>query len=94
MMFTDWHEAAIGKTHNRMNFDCGDADLNQFLQRHARQNHEKGTTKTYVALDNSDVTRIHGFYSVSPASLIYAQVPGAISKGLGRYDVPVFRLVV
>ncbi|MDI5568324.1 GNAT family N-acetyltransferase, partial [Salmonella enterica subsp. enterica serovar Kentucky] len=56
MMFTDWHEAAIGKTHNRMNFDCGDADLNQFLQRHARQNHEKGTTKTYVALDNSDVT--------------------------------------
>ncbi|EMD0147040.1 GNAT family N-acetyltransferase, partial [Salmonella enterica] len=20
MMFTDWHEAAIGKTHNRMNF--------------------------------------------------------------------------
>lgn len=52
----------------------------------------KGTTKTYVALDNSDVTRIHGFYSVSPASLIYAQVPGAISKGLGRYDVPVFRL--
>ncbi|ECX5094415.1 GNAT family N-acetyltransferase, partial [Salmonella enterica subsp. enterica serovar Cerro] len=26
MMFTDWHEAAIGKTHNRMNFDCGDAD--------------------------------------------------------------------
>ncbi|EIN7180966.1 GNAT family N-acetyltransferase, partial [Salmonella enterica subsp. enterica serovar Typhimurium] len=27
MMFTDWHEAAIGKTHNRMNFDCGDADL-------------------------------------------------------------------
>ncbi|MEX8981434.1 GNAT family N-acetyltransferase, partial [Salmonella enterica] len=22
MMFTDWHEAAIGKTHNRMNFDC------------------------------------------------------------------------
>ncbi|EBP0004902.1 GNAT family N-acetyltransferase, partial [Salmonella enterica] len=48
MMFTDWHEAAIGKTHNRMNFDCGDADLNQFLQRHALQNHEKGTTKTYV----------------------------------------------
>ncbi|EBQ9763148.1 GNAT family N-acetyltransferase [Salmonella enterica subsp. enterica serovar Bonn] len=92
MMFTDWHEAAIGKTHNRINFDCGDADLNQFLQRHVRQNHEKGTTKTYVALDNSDVTRIHGFYSVSPASLIYAQVPGAISKGLGRYDVPVFRL--
>ncbi len=50
MMFTDWHEAAIGKTHNRMNFDCGDADLNQFLQRHARQNHEKGTTKPTLRL--------------------------------------------
>ncbi|MGS9092579.1 GNAT family N-acetyltransferase, partial [Salmonella enterica subsp. enterica serovar Infantis] len=67
MIFTDWHEYEIVKNHNLMNFDCGDADLNQFLQRHALQNHDKGTTKNYVALDNSDVTRIHGFYTVRPA---------------------------
>lgn len=91
-MFTDWHEAAIGKTHDRMSFDCGDTDLNQFLQRYARQNHEKGITKTYLALDNTDRTHIHGFYSVSPASLVFTQVPETLSKGLGKYDVPVFRL--
>ncbi|EBH1514791.1 GNAT family N-acetyltransferase [Salmonella enterica subsp. enterica serovar Pensacola] len=92
MMFTDWHETAIAKSHNRMDFDCGDNELNLFLQCHARQNHENGTTKTYLAIDNANTAHIHGFYSVCPASLIYAQVPATLSKGLGRYDVPVFRL--
>ena len=30
--------------------------------------------------------------SLSPASLTYARTPVVVSKGLGRYDVPVFRL--
>lgn len=50
MMFTDWHEAAIGKTHNRMNFDCGDADLNQFLQRMHDKIMRKGQRKPMLRL--------------------------------------------
>ncbi|WP_340608274.1 GNAT family N-acetyltransferase [Xenorhabdus bharatensis] len=92
MMFSDWHEEAISKHHNRAAFDCGDVQLNQYLQRHARQNHEKGAAKTFLAIDNRDTTRIHGFYSVSPASLLYERTPDVITSGLGRYDVPVFRL--
>jgi len=28
---TVWHEEAIGKHHDRKDFDCGDAELNDFL---------------------------------------------------------------
>ena len=33
-----------------------------------------------------------GFYTLCPASLLYARVPEIIRKGLARHDVPVFRL--
>jgi hypothetical protein len=31
-----WNEAPIGKQHDRPAFDCGDSDLNGYLQRYAR----------------------------------------------------------
>lgn len=48
--------------------------------------------KIYVVFDNLDVICIYGFYLVSFVLLIYVQVFGVISKGLGRYDVLVFCL--
>src|SRR5581483_3443951 len=43
-------EALIGKRHDRRNFDCGSAELNEYLRRYARQNHESGGAKTFVAV--------------------------------------------
>jgi GNAT superfamily N-acetyltransferase len=87
-----WDEAPIAKQHNRAAFDCGDADLNQYLQRYARQNHESGGAKCFVAAPTDTPTRVLGFYTLSPASLEYARTPSLAKKGLGRYEVPVFRL--
>jgi GNAT superfamily N-acetyltransferase len=87
-----WDEAPIAKQHNRAAFDCGDADLNQYLQRYARQNHESGGAKCFVAAPTDTPTRVLGFYTLSPASLEYARTPALAKKGLGRYEVPVFRL--
>ncbi len=86
-----WHEEPIGKQHHRTAFDCGDDALNQFLHRHARQSHEKGGAKTYLAISEND-QKILGFYSLSPASISYDRTPTVIKQGLARYDVPVFRL--
>ena len=33
-----------------------------------------------------------GFYSISPGDIAFARVPARLTKKLGRYDVPVFRL--
>jgi GNAT superfamily N-acetyltransferase len=87
-----WKEAPIAKRHDRAAFDCGDADLNLYLQKYARQNHESGGAKCFVAAPADAPARILGFYTLSPASLEYSRAPALARKGLARYDVPVFRL--
>jgi GNAT superfamily N-acetyltransferase len=87
-----WEEAPIGKKHDRTSFDCCDADLNLYLKRFARQNHESGGAKCFVAVPVHAPAQVLGFYTLSPASLEYARTPALAKKGLGRYDVPVFRL--
>lgn len=90
-MLPIWHEEPIGKHHDRGAFDCGDEALNQFLHRHARQSHEKGGVKTYLAVSENN-EKILGYYSLSPASIAYERAPEVIKRGLARHDVPVFRL--
>ena len=84
-----WHEESISKTHDRGAFDCGDADLNEYLRRYARQNHESGGAKTFLAVAGNEIL---GFYSLSPASVAYAHTPELLRRGLGKYDLPAFRL--
>lgn len=92
MSLTDWREVPIAKRHDRESFDCGDHALNDFLRRHARQSHEKGASKTFVAVSKSDAKSILGYYTLCPGSLEYARAPEMVRKGLARHDVPVFRL--
>jgi GNAT superfamily N-acetyltransferase len=87
-----WHEEPIGKTHNRQAFDCGEAALNEFLQRYARKSHELGGAKTFLAIDDADNKTILGFYSLSPADVEYSRTPIIVRRGLARHDVPCFRL--
>jgi len=87
-----WFEAPVAARHDRKRFDCGDEDLNRYLQRYARQNHDSGGAKCFVAAEESAPERVLGFYTLSPASLTYARTPETLRRGLGRYEVPVFRL--
>lgn len=58
-----WHEEPISKRHDREAFDCGEAALNEFWQRHARKSHDLGGAKTFVAVDDADG-------KLSPASTV------------------------
>ena len=91
-MPTDWRDVPLSRDHDRAAFDCGDAAINSWFSRYARQSHESGGAKTFVAVENAALERILGFYSLSPASVEYAKVPLAANRGSGRYEVPVFRL--
>jgi len=92
MSWKTWHEEPIEKKHDRDAFDCGEDALNEFLRRYARKSHDLGGAKTFLAVDDSDSRTILGFYSLSPASIQYARTPDIVRRGLGRYDVPAFRL--
>ncbi|PTN36377.1 GNAT family N-acetyltransferase [Desulfonatronum sp. SC1] len=87
-----WHEQPIARGHDRDSFDCGEPALNEFLQRHARKNHDLGGAKTFLAVNAADGATILGFYSLAPASLAFARTPKLIKRGLARHEVPVFRL--
>lgn len=92
MITIAWTEAALAKEHDRASFDCGKAELNTYLQRYARQNHESGGAKCFVAAAIELPARLLGFYTLSPASIEYARTPAIVKQGLARYDVPLFRL--
>lgn len=87
-----WREEAISRRHDRKHFDCGSQELNEYLRRYARQNHESGGAKTFVAASPDGAARILGYYTLSPGAIEFAKVPTAITRRLGRYEVPVFRL--
>jgi len=87
-----WREEAISRRHDRKNFNCGSSELNDYLRRYARQNHESGGAKTFVAVPPGDAARILGYYTISPGAIEFAKVPTTVSRRLGRYEVPVFRL--
>lgn len=93
MSIRSWHEEPISKTHARKVFDCGDSAMNDFLQRYARQSHELGAAKTFLAIDDADNKSILGFYSLAPGALAYVDTPETVRRGLARHDVPGFRLV-
>jgi GNAT superfamily N-acetyltransferase len=87
-----WREEAISRNHDRAALDRGTPELNEYLRLYARQNHESGGAKTFVAAQPDVPARILGYYSISPASMEFSRVPAALSRKLGRYEVPVYRL--
>ncbi len=89
-----WHEEPIEKGHDRKGFDCGQSDLNVFLQKYARQSHESGASKTYLAIADADAEAetVLGYYTLSPAQVEFSRVPDIARYNLGRHDVGGFRL--
>jgi GNAT superfamily N-acetyltransferase len=93
MTLPDWREETISKKHNRKGFDCGQADLNDFLAKYARQAHESGASKTYVAVDAADGVTVLGFYTLSPAQVDFNLAPEtARPAGGGRRPIGGFLL--
>lgn len=87
-----WVERALALHHDRAGFDCGTPALNDYLQRYARQNHKSGGAKTFVAVAAAPSDTILGYYTISPGAIAFAKAPASVTKRLGRYEVPVFRL--
>jgi GNAT superfamily N-acetyltransferase len=70
-------------------FDCGSEALNRFLIRHALQNEQAGASRTYVALDD---TEIAGYYTLTVGQVEHAAAPERLKKGLARHPVPIMLL--
>lgn len=70
-------------------FDCGNQDLNRFLQKYALPNQSSGASTTYVGLADHTVI---GYYSLAVGSVEYEQAPARVTKGLAYHPIPVLLL--
>ena len=73
-------------------FDCGVPALNEYLQKFARQNHDRNIGKTFVALEKGSTRRVLGFYTAVASEIDLHAIPHPHSKYLPRYPVPVVRI--
>jgi GNAT superfamily N-acetyltransferase len=79
----------LSKQHNRNGLNCGDAALNEFLQRQAGQPQRRGFGKTYVALAEDGATVI-GYVTVSAGQIATAALP--VQSKLPRHPAPILRI--
>lgn len=69
-------------------FDCGEALLNDYLRRYARQDVRRGVARAFVATPTEAPERVAGFFTLSAASVQAETLPDASRKKLPRYPVP------
>jgi len=81
--------ARLAAYHQRGGFDCGDADLNQFLSQQSGQLARKNFCKTYVSVADDGVA-VLGFVSVSVGQTQTVLLPPQLK--LPRYPAPILRI--
>jgi len=79
----------LNRVHDLAGFDCGSADLNRFLQRHALQSQGANSAQTYVACRNGTVL---GYYSLTVGSVAHAEAPKRVVKAMPAYPIPILIL--
>lgn len=75
-------------------FRCGQHALDDYFARHAIPNDQAGIGAAYVLEASADdiaqgVPAVLGFYTLSMAAVVSADITSAVSKKLPRYPMPV-----
>lgn len=83
-----WSIQPLANEHDRSHFDCGEESLNDFLKKFARQNEDKGVSRTFVLVKESE-SRVFGFYTLSAGEVSRDKLPAKEAKKLPKYPVPV-----
>ncbi len=82
------------KHHDRASFDCGEDELNQFIQQYAAKHMEAGISRTLVLPTFNPLPEgrypIRAFYTIAPSTLCRETLPAAMAKKLPHYPIPVF----
>ena len=74
----------LGARHDRTAFSCGNAALDTYLKKTARQDQRRNVSQTFVALGRES-TEILGYYSLSALSIDLGDLPAVIARRLPKY---------
>lgn len=80
------------KIHDRKSFDSGEAELNDFIKKHAAKNDTAGVSKTFVFAPDTETaapSKIRAFFLLSAGEVRKEGLGEKEAKKLPRYPVPV-----
>lgn len=78
----------FNKSYNKDKFDCGNAQLNDYLKKYASQDIKRHIAQVFV-ICCFDSEEIIGFYSLSAGSIKADSLPEKIAKKFPKYPIPV-----
>ena len=70
----------VNRSQNRRSFNCGNADLNHYLHNTARQQSEKGISRTFVLVDSGNPFEILGFFTLAACEILVEKLPPRFAK--------------
>ncbi|MFH0725422.1 MAG: GNAT family N-acetyltransferase [Pseudomonadota bacterium] len=79
----------LQRVHEVEAFNCGQAELDRFLIRHALQAQQMNSSQTYVGLSGETVI---GFYTIVAGEARHADAPVRVVKGMPRHPIPLLVL--
>ena len=81
--------AALDASLDTQPFRCGQAELDLYVQRYARQDVRRNLARVFAATPYAEPARLAGFYTLSAGSVACDALPDALARKLPRYPVPI-----
>ena len=78
----------IANDHDTRSFDCGSEEQTAWLVRHALQADRSDTARVYLVCPDGS-RYVAGYYALAAGSIEHATAPPRLTRGVGRYPVPV-----
>ncbi len=78
--------------HDRAAFQCGNPDLDEFLQTKAAKHQSQRISRTFVLVSEADPGRILGYYSLSNCQIDRQLLSEDVGKTLPRHPIPAVML--
>jgi GNAT superfamily N-acetyltransferase len=88
---TDWRIERLDRSHQRAEFRCGKAALDDFLRSLVGQYERRNLGRTFVAVRDGE-KRVYGYYTLASGSVSFQNLPDAAARKLPKHPVPVILL--
>jgi len=86
-----WRIEPLDRSHEREEFCCGKAPLDEFLRALVSQYEKRRLGRTYVAVLPTQ-KRVWGYYTLASGSFPFQNLPKGIAKKLPKHPVPVVHI--
>jgi GNAT superfamily N-acetyltransferase len=84
----EWHIEPLDRSHQRAEFCCGKAPLDDFLHTLVSQYEKRRLGRPYVAVRGAD-KKVYGYYTLASGSVSFQNLPSHTAKKLPKHPVPV-----